>query len=265
MRMAGTSPVSNKAVPRSYLLYKQNERPGEANSNLDTILGHPIVRSGKYPSAELAYIKIASFALPEEISSSECANQMNDFLVSTLLMPNQVPPEHVMREILRHTCQAITDKNTPGFVAYAALALYWMESHPANTSPSYIPLNAALDTWRVAVENSHFEKETTLRLAQALEASLSEAMETEDPKRASLLYSLILRSPPSETIQACIRCKQLKSHSRIDSNQSHQCFLAVVKPHCCRSYFVWYEFSRFTRPTSEQERCSSTSRRRVPR
>ena len=190
-------------------------------------MGHPIVRSGRYPSTELAYINVASVTLPEEISASESANQMNDILVSTIgnaLLPNQVPREEAMREILRHICQAITDQNAPGFVAYTALALYWMENHSLNHSWSYMPLNTALDTWRIAVKSSHFEKLTTMQLARALEASLSEAMETGEPKRASLLYSLILKSPPSDTIQACIRCKQMNAHDQLDSNQSQQCF-----------------------------------------
>lgn len=122
------------------------------------------------------------------------------------LLPNEVSTR-AMREILRRLCQAAKTQNPLVFSSYASLGLYWVEKHRDHEPSSFVPLDAALEAWKVIVESSATDDYST-PLAHCLEALLSQVLRSHDSESASLLYSLLLKSSSTETVQACIRSKE---------------------------------------------------------
>lgn len=163
----------------------------------------------------------------EPVQADGPPSQMRHIILLSLLnplLPNQTPSQSAMREILRQVSRAILDENAVCFSAYASLALYWADNQ-AGAHCSLVPLDAALEAWRVIMNNCQPSNLIACRLAQRLGANLSRTMESTDPQRASRLYALLSKLPPSEVMKLGIRSKHMES---CNSSEGPQCRQSVL-------------------------------------
>lgn len=88
---------------------------------------------------------------------------------------------------------------------------------------NFLPLDASLEIWQMMVENSERAGDCSSLLALRLEPLLSDTITAKNSERASRLYSLLLKSPPQETVELCIRSKMLASSSQDQLPSGVQC------------------------------------------
>jgi hypothetical protein len=157
-------------------------------------------------AAILSNAVVATELESDEVSSNTSSKEILLLSLLNPLLPNEVSTR-AMCEILRRLCQAAQIQNPLVFSSYASLGLYWVEKHQDHEPSSFVPLDAALETWKVIVESSATDDYAT-PLAHCLEALLSQALCSRDSESAPFLYSLLLKSPSTETVQACIRSKE---------------------------------------------------------
>ena len=217
---------------RTLIPLVKRENAGLPGSHFDTIAQHPLVTSRQFPWTEVAYLYTAALSLPVDNATGSrhkraiaLANRigldgldaspnsrMRDLVFFSFLNP-LLPCEaasRTVREILRQVCVAFRNVDSLFISSFNSLALYWIEKRGPSKALSFVPLDAALETWRVLVENCELNNSSG-PLAHHIEALLSHAIKLKNSKNSSLLYSLLLNSPSSETIRMCIRSKYLRS------------------------------------------------------
>ena len=228
----------------------------DAETEARAIIGHPLRASTHFSWSEVAFIDtVALSGVRARIFGSICheqllarANALSNNIHHTescrlALSPSQVKElvlfsfwkpflptqvaSRVTQEILHLLRKAMSTENDTMLPCLVSLALQWIEissfSHEGQMSSSPMPLDAALKTWRISVEACESD-DTITPVAQNLEMHLSYAMTSGRNESSSLLYSLLLHVPLSETVKLCLQSKVLSSKRK--NRLSHRSFLA---------------------------------------